>query len=373
MWPSDSVWYRLVNFRWMYITSETQTRSPNSKPASVPMKRISLSLETVLHQCQVEARRLRSVATIILKNIYFATMAVRQPLRTPRPLSINSPEIWHTPRVQETLRLSLPVHCPLAIKNSKYPIDLSQAHHWSAMGSASPTHVPYRLDGKVALVTGSSRGIGAAMAVELARCGAKIVINYANSAGPAEKVVQEIKSLGSDAIALKADVSQVKQTVQLFDEAVKHFGQLDIVCSNSGVVSFGHLEDVTEVSRRRSGQAMPAFILTRSLHRRSLTESSTSTLVANFLLLAKRTSTSTREDVSFSWAPTLVEIRSCQNTLSIPGRKGPSIHLYGSWPLTVGRRRSPWMRSHLEVLWRTCSTPLPSTTSPTAIISLMMN
>jgi tetrahydroxynaphthalene reductase len=168
------------------------------------------------------------------------------------------------------------------------------------MGSASPTHVPYRLDGKVALVTGSSRGIGAAMAVELARCGAKIVINYANSAGPAEKVVQEIKSLGSDAIALKADVSQVKQTVQLFDEAVKHFGQLDIVCSNSGVVSFGHLEDVTEVSRRRSGQAMPAFILTRSLHRRSLTESSTSTLVANFLLLAKRTSTSTREDVSFS-------------------------------------------------------------------------
>lgn len=85
------------------------------------------------------------------------------------------------------------------------------------------------------------------MAIELARCGAKVVINYANSSAPAEKVVQEIKSLGSDAIALKADVSKVPQTVQLFDDAVKHFGHLDIVCSNSGVVSFGHLQDVTEV------------------------------------------------------------------------------------------------------------------------------
>ena len=116
------------------------------------------------------------------------------------------------------------------------------------MGSISDTHLPYRLDGKVALVTGSGRGIGAAMAVELGRCGAKVVVNYANSSGPAEKVVAEIKSFGSDAIALKADVSQVKQTIQLFDEAVKHFGHLDIACSNSGVVSFGHLEDVTEVS-----------------------------------------------------------------------------------------------------------------------------
>lgn len=170
------------------------------------------------------------------------------------------------------------------------------------MGSISPPNMPYRLDGKVALVTGSGRGIGAAMAVELGRCGAKVVVNYANSNGPAEKVVEEIKSLGSDAIALQADVSQVKQTIQLFDEAVKHFGQLDIVCSNAGVVSFGHLEDVTEVRRTREKvirQLLRSFSL-QSFRRRSLTESSPSTRVANFSLPVKRTSTSTREDVSFS-------------------------------------------------------------------------
>jgi tetrahydroxynaphthalene reductase len=59
-------------------------------------------------------------------------------------------------------------------------------------------------------------------------------------------VVEEIKSLGSDAVAIQADVSQVPQIVQLFDEAVKVFGGLDVVCSNSGVVSFGHLSEVTE-------------------------------------------------------------------------------------------------------------------------------
>lgn len=111
----------------------------------------------------------------------------------------------------------------------------------------SHPHIPYRLDGKIALVTGSGRGIGAAMATELARCGAKVVINYANSRSSAEKVVSEIKSLGSDSVAFQADVRQVSQTARLMDDAVRHFGGLDIVCSNSGVVSFGHLGDVTEV------------------------------------------------------------------------------------------------------------------------------
>ena len=107
--------------------------------------------------------------------------------------------------------------------------------------------LPYRLDGKVALVTGSGRGIGAAIAIELGRLGARVVINYANSAESAEKVVAEIKALGSQAVAFKANIRQVPETVKLMDDAVAYFGGLDIVASNSGVVSFGHLGDVTEV------------------------------------------------------------------------------------------------------------------------------
>lgn len=107
-------------------------------------------------------------------------------------------------------------------------------------------YIPYRLDGKVALVTGSGRGIGAAIATHLGRLGAKVVVNYANAAEHAAKVVETIKKSGSDAIAIKADVRQVAQTAKLFDEAVAHFGHLDIAVSNSGVVSFGHLKDVTE-------------------------------------------------------------------------------------------------------------------------------
>ncbi|KAK6068449.1 tetrahydroxynaphthalene reductase-1 [Seiridium cupressi] len=112
--------------------------------------------------------------------------------------------------------------------------------------SSTTSHIPFRLDGKVALVTGSGRGIGAAMATELGRAGAKVIVNYANSKESAEKLVGEIKLLGTDSIALQADVSKVPQTVRLFDEAVKIWGGLDIVCSNAGVVSFGHLEEVTE-------------------------------------------------------------------------------------------------------------------------------
>ncbi|KAI0483286.1 short chain dehydrogenase [Xylariaceae sp. FL0804] len=101
------------------------------------------------------------------------------------------------------------------------------------------------LDGKVALVTGAGRGIGREMALELGRRGAKVIVNYANSSSSAEEVVAAIKKGGSDAVAIKANVSDVAQIVRLFDEASKAFGKLDVVCSNSGVVSFGHVKDVT--------------------------------------------------------------------------------------------------------------------------------
>ena len=103
-----------------------------------------------------------------------------------------------------------------------------------------------RLDGKVALVTGSGRGIGAAMATELAARGAKVVVNYANSVDSANEVVESIKKAGGDAFAIKANVGIVAETIKLMDQAVEHYGQLDIVCSNSGVVTFGHFKDDEE-------------------------------------------------------------------------------------------------------------------------------
>ncbi|KAA8573320.1 hypothetical protein EYC84_003808 [Monilinia fructicola] len=111
--------------------------------------------------------------------------------------------------------------------------------------SASPA--PFKtLEGKVALVTGSGRGIGRGIALELAARGASVVINYANSAGPANKVVKEIEELGSKGFAIKADVTKVPEVRRLFQEAKAHFGKLDIVMSNSGTEIFKEEEDVTE-------------------------------------------------------------------------------------------------------------------------------
>ncbi|KAH7303314.1 hypothetical protein B0I35DRAFT_384187 [Stachybotrys elegans] len=134
----------------------------------------------------------------------------------------------------------------------------------------STPNTPFRLDGKVALVTGSGRGIGAAIATELGRAGAKVVVNYANSRESADKVVAAIKALGSDAVAFQADVRQVAQTAKLMDEAVAHFGKLDIVCSNSGVVSFGHLSEVTEEEFDRvfSLNTRGQFFVAREAYRR---------------------------------------------------------------------------------------------------------
>ena len=84
------------------------------------------------------------------------------------------------------------------------------------------------------------------MALELGRRGAKVAVNYANSSEAANEVVDEIKKSGSDAIAIMANTSNVKDIISMFAQAVAYFGQLDIVCSNSGVVSFGHIKDVTE-------------------------------------------------------------------------------------------------------------------------------
>ncbi|CAK7564672.1 MAG: Trihydroxynaphthalene reductase [Sporothrix epigloea] len=125
------------------------------------------------------------------------------------------------------------------------------------------------LAGKVALVTGAGRGIGREMALELGRRGAKIIVNYANSDASAQDVVEAIKKSGSDATAVKANVSDVDQIVRLFEEAKAAFGRLDIVCSNSGVVSFGHVKDVTpeEFDRVFSVNTRGQFFVAREAYK----------------------------------------------------------------------------------------------------------
>ncbi len=104
------------------------------------------------------------------------------------------------------------------------------------------------LEGKVALITGAGRGIGKGVALELAKRGASVVVNYVSSVGPAEEVVKEIRSYnnGARAVAIQADVSKVSEIERLFAEAKKAFGRLDIVMSNSGTESWDKTEEVTE-------------------------------------------------------------------------------------------------------------------------------
>jgi len=116
------------------------------------------------------------------------------------------------------------------------------------MGSIESTKVGGygSLEGKVALVTGSGRGIGRGIALELAKRGASVVINYAASSKPAQEAVKDIESTGSKGIAIQGDMTKVADIRRVFKEAIDHFGRLDIVMSNSGTESFKKEEDVTE-------------------------------------------------------------------------------------------------------------------------------
>lgn len=89
---------------------------------------------------------------------------------------------------------------------------------------------------KIVIVTGSSRGIGRATAIAFAREGARIVVNYKKEKVAAEAVVAEIKSLGTDAIAIQADVSSEDEVRKMMEEAVKNFGAIDILVNNAGIV-----------------------------------------------------------------------------------------------------------------------------------------
>ena len=102
------------------------------------------------------------------------------------------------------------------------------------------------LKGKVALVTGASRGIGRAIAVRLACDGAAVAINYSSNVGEAQKTVAEIESAGGTAFAIQADVSRVSEIVRLFDETIAHFGRIDILVNNAGVMFLKPVSATTE-------------------------------------------------------------------------------------------------------------------------------
>jgi 3-oxoacyl-[acyl-carrier protein] reductase len=103
-----------------------------------------------------------------------------------------------------------------------------------------------KLDNKVAVVTGASKGIGAGIAKHLAAEGAAVVVNYSSSKEGADKVVDEITKRGGKAVAVQADVAKKKDIERLFAETKKAFGRLDILVNNAGVYEFLPLEKVTE-------------------------------------------------------------------------------------------------------------------------------
>src|SRR5688572_3484706 len=103
-----------------------------------------------------------------------------------------------------------------------------------------------KLAGKVAVVTGASKGIGAAIAKHLAAEGAAIVVNYASSKTGADNVVAEITSAGGKAVAVQADMAKEADIGRLFTETKKAFGRLDILVNNAGIYEFAPLENVTE-------------------------------------------------------------------------------------------------------------------------------
>jgi 3-oxoacyl-[acyl-carrier protein] reductase len=103
-----------------------------------------------------------------------------------------------------------------------------------------------KLAGKVAIVTGASKGIGASIAKHLAAEGAAVVVNYASSKAGADKVVAEIIGAGGRAVAVQGDVSKQADINRLFAETKKAYGRLDVLVNNAGVYEFAPLEQVTE-------------------------------------------------------------------------------------------------------------------------------
>src|SRR4051812_6026264 len=108
-----------------------------------------------------------------------------------------------------------------------------------------------KLAGKVAVVTGASKGIGAGIARSLAAEGAAVVVNYASSKAGADSVVASIEAAGGKAVAVSGDVSKAADARGIVEAAIENYGRLDILVNNSGVYEFAPLSDITEQSFHR--------------------------------------------------------------------------------------------------------------------------
>src|SRR5438128_2662073 len=108
-----------------------------------------------------------------------------------------------------------------------------------------------RLNGKVAVITGASKGIGAAIAEKLGSEGANVVVNYVHDKAGAEKVTEKIKQSGGNAISVQADVSKAEDIKKLFAETTRTFGNVDILVNNAGEYEFRSLESLDEEHFRK--------------------------------------------------------------------------------------------------------------------------
>ncbi len=108
-----------------------------------------------------------------------------------------------------------------------------------------------RLEGKVAVITGSSKGIGAAIAQQFAAEGASVVVNYGRSKKEADQVVSEIEGKGGKAFAVQADIAKSDDVTKLFDSAKEKFGRIDVLVNNAGIYDFAPLAGITEEHYRK--------------------------------------------------------------------------------------------------------------------------
>jgi len=126
-----------------------------------------------------------------------------------------------------------------------------EACPWDHQTSNVTMNQSSKLAGKVAVVTGASKGIGAAIAKALAAEGASVVVNYSSSKAGADKVVEAITAQGGKAAAVQADVAKKADIERLFAEATKRFGQIDVLVNNAGIYEFSPVEEITEEHFRR--------------------------------------------------------------------------------------------------------------------------